>query len=494
MFDTIVRHPLFRLIPRHTRSGTAPASFGPQSTTLWMFSLLLLLLASRAFAGQVTLQWDAVTHPQLAGYKVYYGYASRQYSTNVNAGNSTTAAFSSLKDAQKYYFAVTAFDTSGNESAFSNEVVYDLATVDTDKDGLSDWEEINSYRTNPDRADTDGDGLSDGAEVKTHRTDPNKADSDGDGISDGIEVSKSSNPLDPKSIPVTGDAVFAVNAGGAQYTGVDATVFAADTKFSGGRTDTKTAAIAGTADDRLYQSWRYGNFSYAVPMANGDYLVTLKFADSLWSQAGQRVFNVSMEGKVVLSKLDVAAKVGPLAAYDVTIPVKVADGVLTISFQSVVGNAMVSGIKIDPMEVVFAVNAGGPEYINAADEVYDADAAFSGGGTYSTTAAIAGTADDRLYQSERFGNFSYNVPVDNGEYEVTLKFAEIYWSQAGQRVFNVLIEGKTVISNLDLVAKVGPNTAYDVVVPVTVADGVLKITFQTVVDNAKVSAIKVTAK
>jgi hypothetical protein len=395
---------------------------------------------------------------------------------------------------QTYYFAVTALDTTGKESVFSNEVSYDLAKVDTDKDGLSDWAEINTYRTDPNRADTDGDGLSDGAEVNTYRTDPIKADSDGDGIADGIEVSKSSNPLDPNSIPGTDVPTFAVNAGGTQYTAGDGTVFAADTKFSGGRTDTKTVALAGTTDDRLYQSWRYGNFSYAVPMANGDYMVTLKFAESLWSQVGKRVFNVSAEGKVVISNLDVVAKVGPLAAYDVTLPVTVADGVLTINFKSVVGNAMVSGIKVDPRAVVFAVNVGGSEYVDAAGKMYDADAYFSSGTIWTTTAAITGTVDDRLYQSERYGDFSYNIPLESGDYEVTLKFAEITVTGVGQQIFNVLIEGTTVLSNLDLVAKVGANVAYDVIIPATVVDGVLNIAFQRVINAPKINAIKVTAK
>jgi Malectin domain len=209
---------------------------------------------------------------------------------------------------------------------------------------------------------------------------------------------------------------------------------------------------------------------------------------------GKRVFNVSAEGKVVISNLDVVAKVGPLAAYDVTLPVTVADGVLNIGFQSVAGNAMVSGIEVEPMQVVFAVNAGGPQYLDTSGEVYDADAYFSGGTIWTTTAAIAGTVDDRLYQSERYGNFSYNIPLGNGDYEVTLKFAEITVTGVGQRVFNVLIEGKTVLGNLDLVAKVGPNVAYDVTVPVTVADGVLNITFQRLVNAPKVNAIKVSAK
>jgi hypothetical protein len=77
---------------------------------------------------------------------------------------------------------------------------------------------------------------------------------------------------------------------------------------------------------------------------------------------------------------------------------------------------------------------------------------------------------------------------------VTLKFAEIYWTQVGQRVFNVLAQGKKVVSNLDLVAKVGPNAAYDVTRRVYVTNGQLTLTFQSVVDNAKVSAILITGQ
>ena len=57
------------------------------------------------------------------------------------------------------------------------------------------------------------------------------------------------------------------------------------------------------------------------------------------------------------------------------------------------------------------MNAGGPPFTAADGTSYQADTLFSGGNTYRTTAAIAGTTDDALYQSERYGNFSYNVPV-----------------------------------------------------------------------------------
>jgi hypothetical protein len=141
--------------------------------------------------------------------------------------------------------------------------------------------------------------------------------------------------------------------------------------------------------------------------------------------------------------------------------------------------------------MVFAVNAGGQKYVDANGTVYQADGKFSGGNTHTTSAAIAGTKDAPLYQSERSGNFSYAIPVANGDYVVTLKFAEIYYSQVGQRVFNVLMEGTKVISNLDLVARVGANKAYGLTKAVHVSDGVLTISFQPVVGNATVSAITV---
>ena len=149
---------------------------------------------------------------------------------------------------------------------------------------------------------------------------------------------------------------------------------------------------------------------------------------------------------------------------------------------------------VDTAGTVFAVNAGGPEYISSSGTLYEADTQFSGGRTFSTTTAIAGTADQVLYQSERFGDHSYAIPLVNGDYVVTLQFAEVYWREAGQRVFDVIIEGTEMVSNLDLVARVGPNTAYDVALPVRVTDGVLNISFRSNVDNAKVSAIKVTAQ
>lgn len=68
--------------------------------------------------------------------------------------------------------------------------------VDTDGDGISDDDEKNIYKTDPNKADSDNDGVSDGEEVKKNSTDPLKTDSDGDGLIDSDEINKyKTNPL-----------------------------------------------------------------------------------------------------------------------------------------------------------------------------------------------------------------------------------------------------------------------------------------------------------
>lgn len=75
-----------------------------------------------------------------------------------------------------------------------------LRTLDSDTDGLSDYDELRVHETNPLNADTDGDGLTDGEEINEYDTDPNNADTDGDGLSDGDEVnSYNTDPNNPDS-------------------------------------------------------------------------------------------------------------------------------------------------------------------------------------------------------------------------------------------------------------------------------------------------------
>jgi len=105
-------------------------------------ALLWLACAAPALAADVTLAWDANTESNLAGYKVYYGTASRVYGTPITIGTQTTYTVTGLTPGT-YYFAVTAYNTSGLESGYSNEVFQTVSGTssttkcDANSDGLA---------------------------------------------------------------------------------------------------------------------------------------------------------------------------------------------------------------------------------------------------------------------------------------------------------------------------------------------------------------------
>ena len=101
------------------------------SKNLVFFSALLvaLLISVWARAEQVTLAWDANTETDLAGYRVHYGSASGRYTTSVDVHNVTTTSIGTLTAGQTYYFVITAYDVSGNESGYSNQVIYSVAAA-----------------------------------------------------------------------------------------------------------------------------------------------------------------------------------------------------------------------------------------------------------------------------------------------------------------------------------------------------------------------------
>lgn len=78
------------------------------------------------YSGSVAVSWDANPESDLSGYKIYYGKQSNDYSHEIVVGNVTSYRVAGLESAQRYYFAVTAFDFSGNESGFSEEVSIEI--------------------------------------------------------------------------------------------------------------------------------------------------------------------------------------------------------------------------------------------------------------------------------------------------------------------------------------------------------------------------------
>ena len=97
------------------------------------FMMILSVLPAAAFAGQVTLTWDAPTTNAdgtplsnfNGAYRIYYGTSTGNYTQTKNLTNTNsvvTCPVTNLTDNQAYYFVVTAVNTLGNESQYSNEV------------------------------------------------------------------------------------------------------------------------------------------------------------------------------------------------------------------------------------------------------------------------------------------------------------------------------------------------------------------------------------
>ncbi|WP_211256494.1 immunoglobulin domain-containing protein, partial [Edaphobacter aggregans] len=149
-----------------------------------------------------------------------------------------------------------------------------------------------------------------------------------------------------------------------------------------------------------------------------------------------------------------------------------------------------------PTEVI-AISAGGPAAGNFA-----ADEDFTGGnpsGSNATvnTSGVTNPAPQSVYQHMRVGNSTYTLPglTPGASYTVRLHFNEFYWTQPGQRVFNVSINGTQVLNNFDVLAAAGgQNVAIAEQFTANAnAQGQIVIQFTTVKDNAAVSGIEVLA-
>ena len=277
-----------------------------------------------------------------------------------------------------------------------------------------------------------------------------------------------------------------------------------DTYFKNGRTYKTSASILNTTKDAIYQSERYGNpVNYSVPLPNGQHTVKLHFAEIYFSSSGKRVFDVYIENNLVLDNLDIFSEVGKNYALVKEFQVDVADGTLNIDFNAIADNAKISAIEIisgstttdNNTNNITNINVGGDQ-LTFGDKSFDKDAYFNGWRTYSTSSSIANTDNDKLYQSERFGGVSgnplnYTIPVTAGNYDVTLHFAELYWTASGKRIFDVYINNSMVLEDFDIYAEAGKNKAITKTFTVSSSGDYIKIDIIASLDYGKLSGIEI---
>ncbi|HWH01528.1 MAG TPA: S8 family serine peptidase [Pilimelia sp.] len=148
------------------------------------------------------------------------------------------------------------------------------------------------------------------------------------------------------------------------------------------------------------------------------------------------------------------------------------------------------------------VNAGGGAHRDADADQWVPDQAYTAGGfgylanqsrVVSTRRAIAGTAEQPLYQTLRQGAYEYRFDgVPNGVYEIELRFAELQNRRPDTRVFDVIAEGQLLVPALDVAGEVGTFTALDTRLTVRVTDGQLNVRLVDRRGGTIVNAIRVT--
>jgi hypothetical protein len=257
-------------------------------------------------------------------------------------------------------------------------------------------------------------------------------------------------------------------------------VWAGDRYYTGGFvTELPNQHIARTRNPELYLTARTGVFAYKIPLAPGTYEVRLHFAETTYSPASSlgggensRVFDVQLNGRPLLRQFDIVSDAGANTAdvrvfRDIT-PNK--DGYLHLDFAGSLGLPLINAIEIVPglphrLRPIRMV-AQNSFFVDAAGNLWMPDTYFSSGQLASDKVAIAGTPEPGLYAGERYGNFNYALPVDNGTYKLTLYFSEKYWGSdiskragVGSRVFDVFCNGVALMRNLDIVEAAGSGRA-----------------------------------
>ena len=255
-----------------------------------------------------------------------------------------------------------------------------------------------------------------------------------------------------------------------------------DRFFTGGVVLARPSArILRTLDPDIYRHVRQGDFQYDIPLKAGAYEMHLHFAetgllDSISAESsgeGQRLFNVKVNGNRILNIFDVVSDADGANVADQRVFRNISpaqDGFLHLSFGSFRGAAILNGIELLPMSAgklrPVRIRAGWQSaWQDLAGRQWMGDSFFLGGNALVRTANPVRDSDASeaaIYGSERWGHFSYAIPVADGSYRLMLKFAEGHYGRLntgiggeGSRMFDIFCNGAALARNLDIFKAAG---------------------------------------
>ena len=266
--------------------------------------------------------------------------------------------------------------------------------------------------------------------------------------------------------------------------------------------------VARTSDPMLFEHWRTGDFTYDIPLAPGPYELHLFFVASPQDDPKYSFFNVSVNGKPLLIAFNIGmdalgANIADERVFKDTYPDK--DGVLHLKFVMDRSSPTLNALEILPglphRQLPIRIVMQRTAVTDHIGNIWHPDDFFQDGMLSDPPRQIGNTPDPGLYAQERYGHFSYSIPVDTrGRYTLVLHFAELYWVPnsfnsvgVGSRVFRVYCNGSTLLDNFDIFKEAGTMHAltktFNHLRPS--AEGKLDLTFEPIVNYATISAIEV---
>ncbi len=301
-----------------------------------------------------------------------------------------------------------------------------------------------------------------------------------------------------------------------KYIDREGRVWGGDRYFSGGEAvEQNFPFIQGTGDPIMYHTARVGVFTYDIPLMPGKYELRLHFAETTFGLGtgasggdSSRVFSVFINEQPVLTELDVlSSSGGNYRAYTRVFKGISAggDGMVHLSFRRIRDQPFVSAIemvpevggKMNPVRIVMQ----GSSFVDRDGSLWEADRYAFGGMLFTHRGPVLNSLDPHLFDGERYGNFTYQIPVPSGRYTVTLRFAEAYfgtenaWPDPAGRLFDVYANGAVLLRNFNIFEKSGGANkplaeAFHGIEPN--AAGLIVLSFVPIKNYACVNAIEVT--
>ncbi len=278
--------------------------------------------------------------------------------------------------------------------------------------------------------------------------------------------------------------------------------------YGGGSWSRPTGYLARTSDPLLFEQWRTGEFAYNIPLKPGVYELHLYFVTANRTTDNPASFSIWINGTVVLSGFDVntdalGENIADERVFRDISPEK--DGFLHLQFTGERGTPALNALAILPgiphKQLPIRLVTQPTPFTDHDGNFWHPDNYFMNGHLSDQRMKTTGASDPDLFSGERYGHFTYAIPVDTRDrYTLVLHFAEFYFGPhasgvggTGSRLFKVMCNGETLLDNFDIYKEadslhVLTKTFYHLKPS---AQGKLNLTFEPIQNNATVSGIEV---